>query len=83
MEVLGDGLIEVAILCASGRGVGLQILAEFGYANGHARISVDVRLIAQEALFKPHLGLRSQVVMHACKHDDDFVAGVSGLADEP
>ncbi|MOA42142.1 hypothetical protein D3C78_1641710 [compost metagenome] len=83
VEVLGDGLVEITVLRARGRGVSLQVFAEFGHTNGHSRVAVDGRFVAQEAFLEPHLGLRAQVVMHPCKHDDDLVASVGRFTDEP
>ena len=82
VKMLCYGIVEITVLGSSGRGIGSQVFPELCNTDWHARISVDGRLVSQEAFFKSYLCLGSEVVVHASKHNDDFVTRVGGLADQ-
>ena len=79
--------VEVTILAAVGRAVGVNIPVAPAFPHAHIAHSGIVQVIrgfiAKETFFQAYLRLRAQVVVHAGKHNDDFVAGIGCLAHQP
>ena len=76
--------VEVSVVLTRGGAVRvyLGIAVDLSDTDGFSGIAVGRGLIPQEALFKPDLGLRAQVVVQARQDDDDLVARVGGLANQ-
>ena len=59
------------------------VTVDFSDANGFSGVSTGGGFVPEKAFFKSNLCLGSQVVMQTSQNDDDFVAGICCLANQP
>ena len=87
-EIIGYKSVEISIVASVGDVVGADGRIRIDQTHPDMTDFPDIHLswrhglVTEKGLIHPHLGLASEVLVHSCQNNDEFVTGIGRFADQ-